>query len=563
MAAASQARSSLFRGSWAVRIGLEIHAQLKVNSKIFSNTVALANLGPNQAVSLFDAAYPGTLPVLNRAFVSQSVKAALALNCQVNPQSSFERKHYFYLDLPLGYQITQYSSPVASNGLLHYRYYPAAGDGDSDKQGQQKQEQQKIKLGTVRIDRIQMEQDSGKSIHDLHDEYSLVDLNRAGTGLIEIVFMPDIESPEQAAAVLRSTQEILRYIDVCDGNLETGGMRCDVNVSVHKIDDSSNNTLSQTLGKATSKRVEIKNLNSMQRVRDAATFEANRLIDLLEAGQEITQETRGYDPIRGITYSSREKETDVDYRYLPDPDLPGVLISNDEIENIRAMMEELPVQAMVRLQTQYGLNESCAENLVNKQGSAYFENAWKKFCELTADVSATAPAAADEGGKGKGGKKAKIASADSTAFYFWITGELQGHLNVLNVPYSKSPLTAPQMGKILSMLQTGKLSAPQTKNIIAAYFSPKYLQNASEVDPEDLAKAENMLKVTDENITREYCTQSLNAHPVEWNNFLTDKGRMINFFLGDVLKLSKGTLDPPTVLKVLNELKSAHLAKNS
>jgi Asp-tRNA(Asn)/Glu-tRNA(Gln) amidotransferase B subunit len=240
-----------------------------------------------------------------------------------------------------------------------------------------------------------------------------------------------------------------------------------------------------------------------------------------------------------------------------------VLITNDEIDNIRAMMEELPVQAMVRLQTQYGLNESCAENLVNKQGGAYFENAWKKFCQLTADASATAPAAADEGGKGKGGKKAKIAIADSTAFYFWITGELQGHLNVLNVPYSKSPLTAPQMGKILSMLQTGKLSAPQTKNIIAAYFSPKYLQNASEVDPEDLAKAENMLKVTDENITRGYCTQSLRAHPVEWNNFLTDKGRMINFFLGDVLKLSKGTLDPPTVLKVLNELKAAHLAKNS
>lgn len=292
--------------SWGMKVGLEIHAQLQVSSKLFSESPTKLSSTPNAAVSFFDAAYPGTLPTLNKGFVSQAVRAALALNCKFNNLSKFERKHYFYQDLPHGYQITQRLFPFAHSGLLKFSYY---SDGDSASTTD------KISsFGQVSIDRIQIEIDSGKSIHDQHPSHTLVDLNRAGVGLIEIVFNPDLCSPEQAAATLRTTREILRHIGVCDGNLETGSMRCDVNVSVHP---HASVPLDIALGRNNRSRVEIKNLSSIQRVRDAVVFEAARQIACLEAGEALGNETRAFDPDSGKTYKIRDKEDSVDYRFMP------------------------------------------------------------------------------------------------------------------------------------------------------------------------------------------------------------------------------------------------------
>lgn len=533
---------------WAVTIGLEIHAQIRCKSKLFSRACtpssSSASSLPNGNVSLFDAAYPGTLPVLNSEAVQQAIKAALALKCKVNHQSVFERKHYFYQDLPLGYQITQQRYPIAEGGLLNYTYQNQ-NQGDNLSEGTEKSKKAQSTsqlIGSVRVDRIQLEQDSGKSLHDSHPSMTLVDLNRAGVGLIEIVFAPQLHSAEQAAAVLRTTQEILRHIGVCDGNMEDGSMRCDVNISVAKAGGGGT-------------RVEIKNLNSVQRVIAAARYEANRQIQLLESeasggasnegksknegelssGSEISsdspkvrRETRGFNPDTGTTYFMRTKEDATDYRYFPDPDLPFLVLTDDEIDAIRASLPDLPHETVKRIRDTYGLDEyqigvlmsareakrkinnAEGEQLQSVEGSVsesskhtpdigessdnalkYFENVCSKLANDTKPLS----------GNIKNQEYLK-----PTSVFHWVMSELQGHLNAENRGFSDSPVSPAQLAEILALLAQDTISTPQAKSLLAVMFVEADLKASALT----VANRLGLKNVGDESVVQKLCTEAVN-----------------------------------------------------
>ena len=393
-------------GNWEIVIGLEVHAQVISNAKLFSGAATAFGAPPNTQVSFVDAAFPGMLPVINRICVEQAIKTGLGINGTVNQVSIFDRKNYFYADLPAGYQISQYTRPIVSNGRLTIDL----SDG---------------KTKEIGITRLHMEQDAGKSMHDQHPTKTFVDLNRSGVALMEIVSEPDIRSPEEAGAYLKKLRSILRYLGTCDGNMDEGSMRCDANVSVRKP------------GEPFGTRCEIKNVNSIRYVMQAIEYEARRQVELIEEGGTVQQETRLFDAGRGVTRSMRSKEHAHDYRYFPDPDLLPLVLDPKWIEDIRAGMPELPDAKKERFVRDFKLSPYDAGVLVaEKESAAFFEEV------------------------AKGRKDPKLAAN-------WVIVELFGALNREGKDITQSPVSAKQLAGLLDLIENNTISGRIAKDVFA------------------------------------------------------------------------------------------------
>ncbi|MGF1562447.1 MAG: Asp-tRNA(Asn)/Glu-tRNA(Gln) amidotransferase subunit GatB, partial [Geminicoccaceae bacterium] len=395
-------------GPWEYVIGLEVHAQVISNAKLFSGAATAYGAEPNTQVSIVDAALPGMLPVLNEACVEQAVRTGLGLKAAINKVSVFERKNYFYPDLPQGYQISQYQHPIVGKGVLIIDM----PDGSSREIG---------------ITRLHLEQDAGKSIHDRKPDATLVDLNRSGVALMEIVSEPDIRSPEEAVLYMRKLRSILRYLGTCDGNMEEGSLRCDANVSVRKP------------GAAFGTRCEIKNVNSMRFVAKAIEYEARRQIDVLESGGQIVQETRLFDASKGETRSMRGKEEAHDYRYFPDPDLLPLVLDDALIDRVRETLPELPDEKKARFMAAYGLPAYDSGVLVAEQ-------AYADYYELAAK-----------------GRDAKLVAN-------WLISELFGLLNKASKDIAGSPVAPGQLGALVGLIEDGTISGRIAKDVFAEMF---------------------------------------------------------------------------------------------
>jgi aspartyl-tRNA(Asn)/glutamyl-tRNA(Gln) amidotransferase subunit B len=392
-------------GEWEVVIGLEVHAQVVARAKLFSGAATAFGAAPNTQVSTIDAAFPGMLPVINRHCVEQAVKTGLGLNAQINLHSVFDRKNYFYPDLPAGYQISQYQQPIVGRGCVEIEM----PDGTAR---------------TIGITRLHLEQDAGKSLHDQHPRDTYVDLNRAGIGLMEIVSEPDLRSAEEAGIYLRKLRSLLRYLGTCDGNMEEGSLRCDCNVSVRKP------------GAPFGTRCEIKNLNSVRFVMQAIEVEARRQVEIVEEGGTIAQETRLFDTVRGETRPMRSKENDYDYRYFPDPDLLPLALDPAWVNELKAALPELPDAKRARFMRDLGLGAEEAAVLTAERATA-------EFFETVA------------------------AGRDPKAAANWVTGDLFGALNKRGLGIEDSPVAAAQLGTLIDLIADGTISGRIAKDVFA------------------------------------------------------------------------------------------------
>ena len=466
---------------WEVVIGLEVHCQIKTNSKLFSRSSTEFGAGQNEHVSFFDCAMPGQLPVLNKHSIEQAIKTGLGLNAEFNMKSKFDRKNYFYADLPQGYQITQFFNPIIKNGWLEIKI-------DNNKK-------------RIRIHEAHLEQDAGKSIHDQNPTYSFIDLNRAGTTLLEIVSEPDMRSPTEAMEYLRELRALVRALDTCDGNMDEGSMRCDANVSVMKIGSKEFGT-----------RCEIKNVNSIKNVGDAIEYEAKRHIELLENGITVDQETRKYDALSGTTKTMRSKEDAIDYRYFPEPDLAPLIITQELIDKIRANMPELPEEKKERYINEYRISEYDAGILtLDYNISDFFEKLAKKH-------------------------NPKLAVN-------WLTSELFGRLNKMAISIEQSPIQADDLSELLSLIEDETISGKIAKDVLDLMFETN--KKASEIVEEKGLKqntnTDEIIKLIDEVIV---------SNPKQVEQYKAGNDRIFGFFVGQLMKLSGGKINP----KLANEL---------
>ncbi len=473
-------------GEWEVVIGLEIHAQVIANSKLFSGASTTFGAEPNSQVSFVDAAMPGMLPVVNKFVIEQAIKTGLGINSQINLHSSFARKNYFYPDLPQGYQISQFDEPIVGQGVIEID----------------------LKDGTTKdigITRMHLEQDAGKSVHDLHPTKSYVDLNRSGCALMEIVSEPDIRSAEEAVAYISKIRMILRYLETCNGNMDEGSMRADVNVSVRKPGDE--------LGI----RAEIKNVNSLKAVQQAVDFEVERQIELLEDGGVVTQETRLWDPDKMETRSMRSKEEAHDYRYFPDPDLLPLEFSQELVDKIKAELPELPDQKKHRFMNDFGLGVYDASVLISERARAdYFETAAN---DRDAKLSAN-----------------------------WVINELLGALKKDGKTIADSPIKAEQLGELLGLIEDNTISGKIAKDVFAEMYSSS--KNAM-----DIVEEKGLKQVTDTGAIEAIIDEVLAENPDNVEAYRGGKDKLFGFFVGQVMKKSQGKANPAAV----NELLKARL----
>lgn len=481
-----------------LKIGLEIHAQILSKTKLFSRSKAIFSIDrPNQYVSLFDYAIPGTLPILNKYCVEQAIKIGLTLNCNINKLSIFERKHYFYCDLPLGYQITQQSNPILSNG-----YYDTVIPNKSN---------QKIPQYTKRIliNRVQLEQDSGKSIVDISPSFTYVDYNRADIGLLEIVTEPCFNTSTEVTAFLKTLQQLLRCLNVCNGNLEEGSLRCDVNVSVHK--KLSDNTYSK------SNRVEIKNLNSFHNIQQAINYEYNRQKNLINKNIKIDQETRRWNPLNNKTDVMRSKETFIDYRFMRDPDLPILIITDEWINQVRSQLPELPNQKYNRILKQYNIiPEQILILLENEGGIELFETLSKKY--------------------------------NPTFISSFITTDFIGILNNYSKTIKSNPIPINNVIEIIEMINNNTISRLIGKNIIE-----KILEGDKRT-PKNIVKEENLSQITDINYLNELIENILKENDDKITIYKNGNKRIMKFFMGEIMKKSNGKVNPKICSKKLKEI---------
>ena len=479
-------------GPWELVIGLEIHAQVVSRAKLFSGASTTFGGEPNSQVSFVDAAMPGMLPVLNGECVRQAVRTGLALGAAINRWSRFDRKNYFYADLPTGYQISQYQHPIVGEGEL----------------------QIDLEDGTVRhigIERLHLEQDAGKSVHDLHPAMSYVDLNRAGVALMEIVSKPDMRSPQEAAAYVSTMRAILRAIGSCDGNMQEGSMRADVNVSVRRPGDGFGT------------RCEIKNVNSIRFISQAIVYEAARQVEILEDGGTIRQETRLYDPDKGETRSLRSKEDAHDYRYFPEPDLLPVVLTDEFVAECLASLPELPAAKKARYRDELGL-------------SVYQANV------LTADVEQAAwfEALLGESARRQGKPARDIAERAAN----WMTGELYGALNRLGLDVAQSPVSATQGAELLALVADGTLSGPLAKQVFEIMLE-------TGEDPGAIAEARGLKQVSDTGALEAAIADVMAANPDKVADYRGGKDKLFGFFVGQVMKASGGKANPAVVNELL------------
>ncbi|MBN36825.1 MAG: Asp-tRNA(Asn)/Glu-tRNA(Gln) amidotransferase GatCAB subunit B [Rhodospirillaceae bacterium] len=471
-------------GTWEYVIGLEVHAQIISNSKLFSGASAAFGAEPNAHVSSVDAGMPGMLPVINLACIEQAVKTGLAINGTVNTYSVFDRKNYFYPDLPQGYQISQYLQPVVSGGFIDIDLE----DGETKRIG---------------IERLHVEQDAGKSMHDQDPLSSYVDLNRSGVGLMEIVSQPDMRSPEEAADYVRKLRTIVRYAGTCDGNMQEGSMRVDANVSVRKP------------GGELGTRCEIKNLNSVRFLQRAIEFEATRQIDILEAGGSIDQETRLFDVGRNETRSMRSKEEAHDYRYFPDPDLLPLRIEQSWIDGIAAQIPELPAAKRDRFMSEFGLSAYDAGVLVAEQ-----ENA--DFYEAVAE-----------------GRDKKLAAN-------WVISELFGQLNKAGKGVEGSPVSADALGELIDLITDDTISGRIAKDVFADMFETGKGAAA-------IVEEKGLKQVTDTGAIEAVIDEVMARETEKVAEYRGGKDKLFGFFIGQVMKASGGKVNPKAVNEILRK----------
>jgi len=469
-------------------IGLEVHAQLKTKSKIFSAVSTEFGAAPNTQVSPICIGMPGVLPVLNGRALEYAVKTALALNCEIHQKSRFARKNYFYPDLPKGYQISQYEEPFSTNGWLEI------GTNGSAKK--------------IRITRIHMEEDAGKLIHDTRGNVSYVDLNRAGVPLVEIVSEPDIGSAEEAVEYLKKLRSIVRYLGVCDGNMEEGSLRCDANISVRPEDTSELGT-----------KVEIKNVNSFKFIQKAIEYEIKRQISLLENGEKVVQETRLYDSTKDVTFSMRTKEEAHDYRYFPDPDLLPVIIKSETIEELRNSLPELPDARFKRFTQEFGLPEYDAEVLTaSREIADYFEEAVGLY-------------------------------DNPKTISNWIMTELlrevkeEDDIGTLSV-------TPERLAELLKLIDDGTISGKIAKDVFAEMIS-------SGKSAKEIIEDKGIKQISDESELEQIVAGILEKHPDEISRYKGGDQKLIGFFVGQVMKATQGKANP----KVVNEILRKELSK--
>ena len=474
-----------YADNWEAVIGLEIHVQLSTKSKLFSG--ASTNFGalPNTQACNIDLAMPGVLPVLNEEVLKMAIKLGKALNADINSPTSFARKNYFYPDSPKGYQISQMDKPIVESGYL-----------DIDTENGVKR---------IGVTRAHLEEDAGKSLHDDFDGQSGIDLNRAGTPLLEIVSEPEINTPQEAVAYLKSIHSIIRYLEISDGNMAEGSMRCDANVSVRKKGDTKLGT-----------RTETKNVNSFRFVEKAIQYEIDRQINELESGNQITQETRLYDSQANTTRPMRSKEFANDYRYFPEPDLLPINLEKEFIEEVMATMPEMPTQKKIRFVSEFNLSEYDADLLAADKDLA-------NFFEEVVKVSNSPKLSAN-----------------------WIMGELSAELNNENLSINESKITSNQLGQLILRIEDGTISGKIAKEIFEKLWS-----SDNEVD--EIIQGEGLEQVTDDKEIESMIDKVINNNPEQLEQYRSGKDRLFGFFVGQVMKASQGKANPKQVNDILRK----------
>ena len=472
---------------WETVIGLEIHAQLATRSKIFSSSSTAYGAQPNSQANLVDLGYPGVLPVLNGEAVKMAVKFGLAVNCEIARRSVFARKNYFYPDLPKGYQISQFELPVVGRGEIHI----TLDDGSRKRVG---------------ITRAHLEEDAGKSLHEDFQGMSGIDLNRAGTPLLEIVSEPDMRSAEEAVAYMKGMHTLVRYLEICDGNMQEGSFRCDANVSVRPKGQEEFGT-----------RTELKNLNSFRYVEKAINIEVERQIDVLESGGKVVQETRLYDSAKNETRTMRLKEEANDYRYFPDPDLLPLVIGEEEIEAVRGTLPELPDQKRERFCSEYKLSDYDARVLTtSREMAAYFE----------AVVEAS-------------GGEAKVAAN-------WVAGELSAALNQSGRDIGESKVSASALAGLLKRIADHTISGKIAKEVFEAMWD-------GEGDADDIIEQRGLRQITDSAAIEKIIDEVIAANPVQLEQYRGGKDKLFGFFVGQVMKATQGKANPGQVNQLLKK----------
>ena len=470
-------------GDWEIVIGIEVHAQIISNSKLFSGSSTSFGADHNTQVSFVDAGMPGMLPVINSVCVEQAIKTGLGLNAKINNFSIFDRKNYFYPDLPQGYQISQFEQPIVGNGMITIDL----DNGESKNIG---------------IERLHLEQDAGKSLHDQHPSYSFVDLNRSGVALMEIVSMPDMRSPEEAQAYVKKLRNIMKYLQTCDGNMEEGSLRADINVSVRKPGDD--------LGT----RCEIKNVNSIKFIGQAIDYEAKRQINLIEKGDLIEQQTRLFDPKKGQTRSMRSKEDSHDYRYFPDPDLLPLTFTNDFVDELKKTLPELPDIRKKRFIEDYDLSSYDSNILVSEKETAdYFE------------------AAAE--------------NSNPKLVCNWVIGELFSVLNKINKTIEDCPIKAEDLGELVNLIDNETITGRIGKDVF------EIMLDTGE-NPASIVDANNMKQVNDLSEIESVIDKIIENNP-DQVNALSEKPNLIGWFVGQVMKETQGKANPKTVNEILGK----------
>lgn len=469
-------------GDWEVVLGLEVHAQVTSNAKLFSGAATAFGAEPNEQVSLVDAAMPGMLPVINKECVRQAVRTGLAMDCAINLKSVFARKNYFYADLPQGYQISQYELPIVGEGTITIDLE----DGSTKEIG---------------VERLHLEQDAGKSIHDQHPTKSFIDLNRSGVALMEIVSKPDMRSPEEAGAYITKLRSILRYIGACDGNMQEGSMRADVNVSVRRPGDEFGT------------RCEIKNVNSIRFVKQAIEYEAARQVEVLEDGGEIVQETRLFDPGKGETRSMRSKEDAHDYRYFPDPDLLPLVVEQAFVDEMKTTLPELPDVKKNRLMQGFGLKAYDAGVLVaEKETAAYYEKV--------------------------------VATADPKLAANWVISELFGRLNKAGKDITESPVTPENLASLIGLISDNTISGKIAKDVFDEMFE-------TGKDAKDIVEEKGLKQITDTGAIEAIVDDIIANNPGQVEQYRGGKTGLIGWFVGQVMKATQGKANPGAVNQIL------------
>ena len=469
---------------YEVIIGLEVHAQVLSDSKLFSSSPTKFGSEPNTQVSLVDAAFPGMLPVINEFCIKQAIKTGIGLNAKINNRSIFDRKNYFYADLPQGYQISQYKNPIVGEGFVTLDM----PDGEK----------------MIGIERLHLEQDAGKSIHDIDPQNTLVDLNRSGVALMEIVSKPDLRSLDEVNAYIKKLRSIMRYLGTCDGNMQEGSLRADVNVSVRKKGETELGT-----------RCEIKNVNSIKFMQMAIDYEANRQVDILEEGGSIDQETRLFDTKKNETRSMRTKEDAHDYRYFPDPDLLPLEVSDDFIENIKSEIPELPDEKKKRFIEKFKLSPYEANILVSDiETSNYFENVIKK-----SDV--------------------KLATN-------WIISELFAALNEKNLEITESPISAGNLSKLINLIKDGTISGKIAKTVFEQMME-------GDKDPKKIVEEKGLKQESDPKALEALIDKVIDDNRDKATEYKSGKVKLFGFFVGQVMKVSGGKANPQLVNEILKK----------